>query len=317
MSLLGGMVLCLLAAGEAAPQAAAQPRPAPAQPAQRPAATQPAPAAGVPSPDLVPLVTKAPPAASASAAELAPLVAAPLEYTLSLQEDEWRVRVTLKPGEPQPNQLVEVLLDIGRQREGDAADQSPLLGGQLVLSFVGPGPRVRAVARPLGDAGIYGVHWTPSARGLWTLNLAPYKGDGPQVSFQIGAGVPMPASAQGRAVQASRVVVAAGRPIVSDAPGVKLLMADLGRRFLLQANRSTPDAAELKALAKLVRTVRGRVPRERAADAAEFDGLAEQLADGLDKGAPIAAMETSCLRCHLKFRDGWTHDLSRFPEVKR
>jgi hypothetical protein len=108
---------------------------------------------------------------------------APVEYTLSLQQEDWRVRATVRPGEPQPGRLVEIIFDVGRQT---ATETAALLDGKLALSVSGPGAKTRHVLHALGDAGIYGVHWTPSAKGLWTLALAPYAGEGPGVSFQLG-----------------------------------------------------------------------------------------------------------------------------------
>ena len=173
-------------------------------------------------------------------------------------------------------------------------------------------PKTRYLVRALGDAGVYGVHWTPMARGLWTLSLAPWKDAGPTVSFQVGAGEPMPASSQGHMVQASRMVVGAS---ASAALSVKQLMDDLAKRWQKQVDLSQPDAAELKAMAKLFKAVQGHVPKQFAKDSSEFDGLAAQAVALLDKGALPDAQ--TCLKCHVKFRDAWTADLSKWPEVRR
>jgi hypothetical protein len=170
-----------------------------------------------------------------------------------------------------------------------------------------------AAAQPLGDAGVYGAHWTPSAKGLWTLALAPWRDAGPKVSFQVGAGAPMPASSQGHSVLASRVVVAAGKSVEPAPLTVKQLMAELGRRWLEQSE-SKPDPAALEAMAQLARKLRGHAPREWAGDAAEFDGMAAELARTLGKGA-LPSNET-CLKCHVKFRDSWVADLLKWPEVQ-
>jgi len=283
------------------PPAAAQPQPPPAM--KQPPAPPP-PAQTQAAPEIAPLVSP----------DIAPLVPPPPEYTLSLKQDEWRVHLTFRPGNPEPGKLVVLAFDVGRQKEGDAGEPQPFNDGKLALAVSGPGPRARYLVRALGDAGVYGVHWTPSARGLWTLTLAPYKEAGPNVSFQVGVGVAMPASAQGRMVQSSRVVVTAGRA-EAPAPSVKQLMAELGKRWLDQSAAPKPDPAELKAMAKLLKAVQGRVPRELAAGAAEFDGLAARETAQLEMGG--LPEPQSCLQCHLKFRDGWVKDLSKWPEVKR
>lgn len=246
--------------------------------------------------------------------EIVPLVPPAPEYTLSLDQDQWRVRVTFRAGEPQPGKLVELAFDIGRHQGSEAGEPSPWNDGKLALTVSGPGPRARYLIRALGDAGAYGVHWTPGARGLWTLSLAPWRDAGPSVTFQMGAGVPMPASAQGQMVQSSRMVVTVGRTAPAPAPTLKQVMAELGRRWLAQSAAPRPDPAELKAMARLLEAVPGRVPRRHGKNAAEFDGLAARETAQLEMGAvPDAA---SCLQCHLKFRDDWSEDLSKWPEVK-
>lgn len=268
-------------------------------------------------------------AAAARAAAGAPAAAAPssdppVESTLSLQQDDWRVRATLRPGEPAPGQRVEILFDVGRQ---SAPETTPFTDGKLAVTITGPGTRTRLLLRPLGDAGLYGVHWTPGARGIWTLAVAPYAGEGPATSFQVGVGAPMPASSQGHAVQASRVVVAAGQ--AASAPGAtqQQLMAELGRRWLRAQEPSADAAAEAAAMAALARATQGRAPKEWAEDAREYDALAFDLASALDKAAALGDRDkvaqalqpldqASCLRCHVKFRDGVVLDLSAWPEVK-
>jgi hypothetical protein len=153
------------------------------------------------------------------------------------------------------------------------------------------------------------VHWSPAARGLWTLTLAPYKDAGPNVSFQVGVGVPMPASAQGHMVQSSRMVVTAGRAALPEAPGVKQIMAELGRRWVSQAELAKPEPAELKAMARLMKAVQGRVPHEHRADSTEFDTLAARETAQLEQGG--LPNPQSCLECHYKFRDNWSRPWPR------
>ena len=263
--------------------------------------------------------------------DLVPLVPPPAEYTLSLREGDFRVHVNLRPGDPQPGAVLDLLFDIGQKKDAEVGEPQPLSDAKLMLTVTGPGPTLRYLVRPLGDAGAYGVHWTPAGRGLWTLSLAPYadgkdaaaRGAGPSVSFQVGAGEPMPAASQGHMVQASRMMVAS--PLVPASPlaarpsgpalTVRQLMEDLGKRWQKEADAAQPDPAELKAMGKLLKNVQGHVPRAPAGAGAEFDGLAAEEMATLDKGAlPDAG---SCLKCHLEFRDGWVADLSKWPEVKR
>lgn len=294
----GGLLTAALVAAAAQP---AQPQPA-APPAQTPAAP---PAQTPAAPADVPI------APLQAGPDLVPLVPPPAEYTLSLRDGDFRVRVNLRPGEPQPSEVVELRFDVGRQKDADVVEPQPVSDAKLMLTVTGPGPKLRYLVRPLGDAGVYGVHWTPASRGLWTLAIAPFKDAGPTVSFQVGAGQPMPASSQGHMVQVSRLVVAAGKA-AAPALTVRQLMEDLGKRWQKESDAPQPAATELKAMARLLEAVQGLAPRENAA---EFVGLAAKEIATLDKGALPDA--ESCLKCHVKFRDAWVADLSRWPEVKR
>ena len=295
MAASGGFFIVAILAAAAAPDAGVQPD----------AGAQAAPRA-----EIVPL------APLQTAPDIVALVPPPAEYTLQLKDGDWRVHVNLRPGEPQPGEVLDLTFDVGRMKDGDAGEPQPYSDAKLALTVTGPGPKTRYLVRALGDAGVYGVHWTPIARGLWTLTLAPWKDAGPTVSFQVGAGEPMPASSQGHMVQASRMVVGAGGPAQpGGGPSVRQVMSDLGKRWQKQADLATPDSAELKAMARLFKAVQGHVPKDFARDSAEFDSLAAQAMEQLDKGQLPDAQ--TCLKCHAKFRDRWTADLSKWPEVRR
>ena len=244
--------------------------------------------------------------------DLVPLVPPAAEYTLALRDGDWRVHVNLRPGDPQPGAVLDLLFDVGRQKDAEVGEPQPVSDAKLMLTVAGPGPKLRYLVRPLGDAGVYGAHWTPAGRGLWTLSLAPYQEAGPTVSFQVGAGEPMPASAQGHRVQASRLVVAAAGRSAGPERTVRQLMEDLGKRWQKETDAAQPDPAQLKAMIRLLKAVQGHVPRAQGAAGVEFDGLAAGEITTLEKGALPDA--TSCLKCHVKVRDGWVADLSQWPE---
>ena len=307
MTLLGGWMVALLAAQPAAKS----PAPATASAAAPATAALSASAAAPPS---APDADGVPLAPLSGKPDLVPLVPPPAEFTLSLRDGDWRVHVNLRPGDPQPGAVLDLLFDVGRQKQAEAGEPQPVSDAKLMLTVSGPGPKLRYLVRPLGDAGVYGAHWTPSGRGLWTLALAPYQDQGPSVSFQVGAGEPMPASAQGHMVQASRMVVAshmeaASRRASEPALTVRQLMEDLGKRWQKEADQAQPDPAQLEAMSRLLEAVQGQVPRAHAGAGAEFDALAAAELATLAKGAlPEAA---SCLECHVKFRDGWALEKKR------
>jgi hypothetical protein len=240
--------------------------------------------------------------------------------------------VTIRPGEPRPGQLVDLRLDVAKQREvpdPTYGEQVPVEGLALQLSMSGPGNKVRYYARPLADVGSYGVHWTPAAKGLWTLQLSQLPGfeAGPQVSFEVGVGVPMPVSAQGQAVQVSRVVIGARTRAHNNRPPLSPVMREVAQRWLRLEAATGPDAAaESAALVGLFKTAQGRAPASMASAGDEFDELAQSAAAEVERVAALGPKERSaaargveantCLRCHLKFRDGVVEDLSKWPEVK-
>ena len=298
MTLLGGWIAALLAA--------------------QPAATSPAPPAPAAAPAPAPDADGIPLASLSGKPDLVPLVPPPAEFTLSLRDGDWRVHVNLRPGDPQPGAVLDLRFDVGRQKQAEAGEPQPVSDAKLMLTVSGPGPKLRYLVRPLGDAGVYGAHWTPSGRGLWTLALAPYQDAGPSVSFQVGAGEPVPASSQGHMVQASRMVasrvvasrveVAAGRAS-EPALTVRQLMEDLGKRWQKEADQAQRDPAQLEAMSRLLKAVQGQVPRAHAGEGAEFDALAAAELATLAKGALPEA--TSCLECHVRFRDGWALEKKR------
>jgi hypothetical protein len=261
-----------------------------------------------------------------------PTAPPPAEYTLVVKEGAWRVRVTLRPGQPEPGQVLEVLLDVARHPEipdPTYGDRLPLQGATLALTMSGPGQRSRHRAWPLGDAGIYGVHWTPPARGLWTLSLEPLEGkpEAPRLSFQVGVGVPMPASSEGQAVRSTRVVLAgAPAPRASGKQTVRELMQELTRHWLALDRAGADAKAELAALGPLADALQGTAPAAFSAEAAEYDALARALRTSVDRVAAGKREEhvklqneeeaTTCLQCHAKFRDRVVEDLRGWPEVK-
>jgi hypothetical protein len=244
-----------------------------------------------------------------------------------LKQGNYRVRATVRPGEPQPGQLVELQLDITQARDiSDPmyGDDAPVENALLVLTFTGPGAKVRSSVRPLSDVGSYGVHWTPVNKGLWTATLAPLAGQGPSLSFEIGVGVPMPASAQGQEVQETRSVV--GSRSARPAQPLTPMMRQLTQRWLKLLESGTDGAREGDAIGTLLRTLPGRVPQAFESDSAEFDELAKSTATAAEAAArtPFAGRDAamravelnSCTRCHVKFRDGVVQDISHWPEVK-
>ena len=298
-----------------------------AAPASAAAAAMPAAPAALPSPAPVASAVAAPaPAPSPTPAFPKAKLPPPAESVLAIKQGDYRTRITVRPGEPQPGRLVELQVDMAELRDPPDptyGDEAPIENALMALTFSGSGNKVKLYLRPLGDTGSYGVHWTPQAKGLWTATLAPMAGPGPSSSFEIGVGVPMPASAQGQEVQTSRLVLG-GRSVKRIQP-LTPVMHELNERWLrlLDSADTTADAAKIE---ELLRSLVGRAPQAFATAGVEFDELARNAATSagraahapqIERQAAMRAVElNSCTRCHVKFRDGVVDDISRWPEVK-
>jgi hypothetical protein len=57
----------------------------------------------------------APPSSPSPAPEAGSTETPPIQYTVTIKQAAWRVRVTLRRGQPEPHQPLELLLDIARQ----------------------------------------------------------------------------------------------------------------------------------------------------------------------------------------------------------
>src|SRR5207248_2828120 len=137
-------------------------------------------------------------------------------------------------------------------------------------------------------------------------------------TFQVGVGVPMPASSEGQAVRSARVVLAGAQPAA--AQSLQKLMQELARHWVAMDRPDAEYKKELVASLPLLEALPGTVPRKHAADAAEYDALARKLRGNYESiaasdpkahpGLRRLAEEETCLRCHVKFRDEVVSDLS-------
>ena len=239
------------------------------------------------------------------------------------------MRVTIKPGAPEAGRLIELHVDIARSREvpdptyGDLVPAAKL---EMAVALSGPGGKARYFLRPLADVGTYGLHWTPQAKGLWTVSLAPLVAGlvGPELKFELGVGVPMPVSSQGQAVQSSRQVLGAPKT-ARETPKLALLMREVWTRWARLSDPAGDAAAEGAALVKLFQSSQGKVPQAWVAAGTEFDAQAAEAAKRIEQAVALPKAERhkrleqleveSCLKCHVKFRDGVVADVSGWPEV--
>ena len=288
-------------------------------------------AAAAAKPAPAPAATPAPTAKPTPATAAAPAAAPPNgDYSALKKAGEYQVRLTLRPGPPQPKQVLELLFDVSQVPEFTDAtygDRIPVAGVTFVAALDGKGGKTRYRVHPLPDAGTYGIHATVDAPGVYTLSLAPAGNEkGPKIDFQLGIGVPMPADAQGAAVGESRKpATTVDRGPAEGDDRVKKLMVELGDRWTaLDPVGGKPDVAETKAVAALLGELDGKVPQAYLAGKDEFDLLAREAKRGLESYATqkptLAAYqqtsEEQCLKCHLKYRFAVTNELARWPDVE-
>lgn len=214
----------------------------------------------------------------------------------------------LKPAEPKPNQLVEVVFEISRRLESPDpvyGDRRPLEGATLLLSLradTRSPPRVVAL-HALMDAGEYGARFVLAAKGQYRLEVEEVKKPDAEhgemtVSgeFTVGIGEPTtmlsedvepgaraPVAAGSR--RAIRAGAADGDPDAAfEAAGLQPVMRPIGKAWIdlhagLADARSKP--ADLEALAKdlhkLSASIRGKAPAFKITATQEFDIYAERV----------------------------------------
>jgi hypothetical protein len=199
----------------------------------------------------------------------------------------------------------------------------------------------------LPDAGQYGFHVTPAAGGLYRLEFAPLRGEGPSISFEVGAGLAASQTEAGESQQATQRRPAKGAqvkkgPVSGENLELRRVMAELGQRWvdLADALEAAPAkgphpelAKEALALSEVPGRAAGRTPSVYISSAAEFDKMASDLGPAIaalektlaskDKNSASSAREelrrleqAHCNRCHAKFRYNVTTELTRWPEYE-
>lgn len=112
----------------------------------------------------------------------------------------------MKPGVPDPEQVTEILINanaIPLKRDPEFGNNVPLIDARIVIEVTNPAGQL--VGRYLSHAvpltkGRYGLHFTPSQEGLYTLTLKGKTAKGEALSAELKLPVkvwPLPAELEG------------------------------------------------------------------------------------------------------------------------
>jgi hypothetical protein len=242
-------------------------------------------------------------------------------YRKQLARHEWVVHV--RPSQPQPGQVAEVVVDFAELLE--VAD--PELGDKKPLDNLMPIATLETYGKFLmhpidGSAGSYGFHFTPQAVGLLDLRVESGEqgASAPTVEFGVPVGQTPPKSAH--------YEVKPYEPRYVDP--VAWSMADLGSAWGalwgVALGTGHGDVAVLEAtVQRLAKTGVDEWPLKAQNDS-KYVALARSFADASGKlsGAKpsglrdaLTSMEKQqCERCHAAYAWGLTSDVSSWPQVK-
>ncbi len=229
---------------------------------------------------------------------------------------EWVVHV--RPSQPKPGQVAEVVADISELLE--VAD--PELGDKKPVEGLMPTAHLEGVGRyrmsPIeGSAGSYGFHFTPQAKGSLSLKIEP--GDNaPALETQIAIGQP----------PAKGVEVKPYEPRFSDP--VAWTMSDLGNAWGalwgVALGTGHGDAAALEATVQRLAKAGVEEWPNRAANDRKYIELSKAFADaaphlvGVKPASLKEALTTmerqQCERCHAAYAWGITKDVSAWPQIQ-
>ncbi len=281
----------------------------------------------------------------------------PATTVLTAREDDHAFTIVVEPGRPSLGRRVNLRLDLATIPENPHptfGDRVPVRDATLVAVLSSPkedGAVHRQTLHPYGGAGTYGLHWTPSERGLWRLSIERIGEKLPSTSFRIGVDVNTPAQSDPTLERGlggpSRILGGLDRgqrgggvvgPLtpVAAGPTASSVMSSFsepaGRLVGAFSDRADPVAAReaMAALLPEAKKLPGTVPQRYEVGAEDYDRLANQLVQRLEALASTveaqemekarsewrSALDQTCAQCHVKFWWGISSDLSSWPSVR-
>ena len=242
-------------------------------------------------------------------------------FRKQLARHEWLVHV--RPSQPQPGQVAEVVVDFSELLEvadPELGEKKPLEGLTPVATLEGFG---RSLMHPIeGSAGSYGFHFTPQAKGGLDLRIESGEqgASAPTVEFQVPVGTTPPKSAH--------YEVKPYEPRFADS--VAWTMSDLGSAWGglwgVALGTGHGDAAALEATVERLAKAGIEESPMKVTNDRKYSDLSHGFADaaqhlvGVKPPAlrdALSAMEKQqCERCHVAYAWGLTSDVSNWPQVK-
>ncbi|MCK6547476.1 hypothetical protein L6R52_16630 [Myxococcota bacterium] len=130
----------------------------------------------------------------------------PPDRSWTVKAGEFEIRVQMKPGVPDPDQLTEILVfanAIPKTPHPVYGSRVPLENASLTVTVESPARETvgRFVAHQMPQStGRYGLHFTPKQEGIYSLAIRGTSADGKAVSADVKLPVkvwPLPAELQG------------------------------------------------------------------------------------------------------------------------
>jgi hypothetical protein len=228
----------------------------------------------------------------------------------------------IRPSQPAPGQVVELVVDLAEVVEPpdpDIGDRRPMDNQQLVGTVQGIGAYQLHPAG--GNAGSYGFHFTPPAKGIREVEIKVVGRSEPAAVFRVNIGGEQKASGKGETLELRSWESGRG----SDALGRNMyeLGNVWGQLWLLSRNEGKGDLATLtKLYAGLVQQL-SSMPLPRRADRTLFQELAGKLAGTGETAQVVKAtglrdfisttQSQQCNRCHVVFDYHLTDDVAQWP----
>jgi len=264
--------------------------------------------------------------------------------------------VSATPSDRSANHRVTLSLDLAsRPTVPDPVfgDRVPRRKGSVIATITPKtgGKSIRYGLHPLSGAGVYGFHFTPKSKGVYTIRFSERSVELPSLDFEIGVGVETPDQGQAEPQQAlglrglrdqgGRQESRGGgfRGPITPATGgksakrVMKAIAEPSALLIEALDKKKPLASELSAglsiLIEEAAKLPGSVPSAYLSATGEYDQLAAEFSKRLGelqtmveaKKFPAARrayremQDNVCARCHAKFWWAITPKLEDWPKI--
>jgi hypothetical protein len=228
----------------------------------------------------------------------------------------------VRPSQPAPGQVAELVVDLAEVVEPpdpDIGDRRPMDNQQLVGTVQGMGAYQLHPAG--GNAGAYGFHFTPQAKGIREVEIKVVGRSEPAAVFRVNIGGEQKVSGKGETLELRSWE--SGRGIDTLGRNMYDLGKVWGQLWLLSRNEGKGDLAALTKLYAGLGQQLSTMPLPRRADRTLFQELAGKLAGTGETVQVVKAaglrdfmsntQTQQCNRCHVVFDYHLTDDVAQWP----